>query len=60
MRSCLNCKFSYRAYVNGKIRCTQHKGHRAYLSSENCEDWEYEFADVLQRQKEGKKNESNN
>lgn len=59
MRSCINCKYRYRAYVNGKIRCKYHKGHKA-VETGACEDWEYEFADVLQRQKEVKKNESVN
>ena len=51
MKSCINCKYSYRAYVNGKIRCKLHKGHKAY---ENCKDWEDALADVLYKLKEGK------
>jgi hypothetical protein len=55
MRSCINCKYSYRAYVNGKLRCNRHKGHKAYINADSCEDWEHELADVLY--KEDKKNE---
>jgi len=53
MRCCLNCKSSYRAYVNGELRCKQHKGHKACINADNCEDWEHELADVLQKQKKG-------
>lgn len=53
MRSCINCKYRYRAYVNGKVRCKYHKGHKA-VETGACEDWKYEFADVLQKQKRGK------
>lgn len=54
MRSCINCKYSYRAYVNGKLRCNRHKGHKAYINADSCEEWEHELADVLQKQKEEK------
>ena len=50
MRSCINCKYSYRAYIKEKIRCKLHKGHKAY---KNCDDWEHELADVLYKQKKG-------
>ena len=53
MRSCINCKYSYRAYVNGKIRCKLHKGHKAYINADSCKEWEHELADVLHKQKEG-------
>ena len=46
MRSCLNCKFSYRAYVNGKVRCKYHKGHKA-VETGACKDWIDEFLDKL-------------
>ena len=53
MRSCINCKYSYRAYVNGKLRCNRHKGHKAYINADSCKEWEHELADVLQKQKKG-------
>ena len=53
MRSCINCKYSYRAYVNGKIRCKLHKGHKAYINADSCKEWEHELADVLYKQKKG-------
>ena len=44
MRNCINCAYSYRAYVNGHMRCKTHKGHKLHPRSQGeCPDWKWEL-----------------